>query len=517
MSAATEAAAATESAAATEATAATEAAAATEAKLEEARSQLRSCQSVNMRTATDLQVCQERLHQSQQALQQSENEVLALQVIGVVVDRAWLERGVNRGSLLRHAVDTSRQLEAANVSWQLDWADWQLQGAPHQAGHPGHFGLMRTAATMDSTSLDKFRSGVAGPKDSECRKIININEGETGSFMSAAYKPAYAFQTDRTLSDLPSKMEGSLFSEDLQLHANKKHASGLWQLAICSSPGRHQFGSGFFLSQQFSLNAELQTLFKWRGISSFDRYTDVRLCVHFSQVFRNEGVEGPMFMAEVAATPIQHVFTPPRLYKLLARPSEPRYENVSTKMDSPRLAIAAGQGFRPLPEDISTGADRSADFVIGILPCHDLWFKRMTPTAVQSMPPYFFVPSATPAVPSGDDIMVATGYPWLPMALALANTLSASAGDVIAVGRAQIKHRCSTAPGMSGGPVWPLHAPCTFKAIHCGSSGTENRAYFNHAYNVHDDLFVLNYVCAVCAAGAVQGEPSRLAATVHAT
>ncbi|KAJ9510665.1 hypothetical protein QJQ45_027518, partial [Haematococcus lacustris] len=56
------------------------AAAATEAELEEATSQLRSCQSVNMRTATDLQVCQERLHQSQQALQQSENEVLGLQV-----------------------------------------------------------------------------------------------------------------------------------------------------------------------------------------------------------------------------------------------------------------------------------------------------------------------------------------------------------------------------------------------------------------------------------------------------
>ncbi|KAJ9514144.1 hypothetical protein QJQ45_002243 [Haematococcus lacustris] len=54
--------------------AATEAAAATEAELEEARSQLRSCQSVNMRTATNLQVCQEQLHQSQQALQQSENE-----------------------------------------------------------------------------------------------------------------------------------------------------------------------------------------------------------------------------------------------------------------------------------------------------------------------------------------------------------------------------------------------------------------------------------------------------------
>ncbi|KAJ9522908.1 hypothetical protein QJQ45_023697 [Haematococcus lacustris] len=48
------------------------AAAATQAELEEARSQLLSCQDVNMRAATDLQVCQEQLHQS--------NEVLAMQV-----------------------------------------------------------------------------------------------------------------------------------------------------------------------------------------------------------------------------------------------------------------------------------------------------------------------------------------------------------------------------------------------------------------------------------------------------
>ncbi|KAL6751662.1 hypothetical protein V8C86DRAFT_2774231 [Haematococcus lacustris] len=87
---------------------------------------------------------------------------------GVVVNKAWRRRGVNRGSLRRHAVDTSRQLEAAHVSWQADWADWQaLGGQPnsmpyrppspfaitpgcsckahhikldtraHQAGHPG--------------------------------------------------------------------------------------------------------------------------------------------------------------------------------------------------------------------------------------------------------------------------------------------------------------------------------------------------------------------------------------------
>ncbi|KAJ9518159.1 hypothetical protein QJQ45_010097 [Haematococcus lacustris] len=104
---------------------------------------------------------------------------------------AWLERAVNRGSLLRHAVDTSRQLEAAHVSWQLDWADWQAAGGqrntrPYRPPFPfaltpscsckAHhikldtralFGLMRTAGMLpaDITSLPKFRSGVAGPKD----------------------------------------------------------------------------------------------------------------------------------------------------------------------------------------------------------------------------------------------------------------------------------------------------------------------------------------------------------------
>ncbi|KAJ9513956.1 hypothetical protein QJQ45_021024 [Haematococcus lacustris] len=55
-------------------------AAATEAALDAARSQLCSSQTDYMRTATELQVCQEQLHQSQQALHQSQNEVPALQV-----------------------------------------------------------------------------------------------------------------------------------------------------------------------------------------------------------------------------------------------------------------------------------------------------------------------------------------------------------------------------------------------------------------------------------------------------
>ncbi|KAJ9513795.1 hypothetical protein QJQ45_020875 [Haematococcus lacustris] len=112
---------------------------------------------------------------------------------GVVVNEAWLERKVNRGRLLRHAVDTSRQLEAAHVSWQADWADWQAAGGqrntrPYRPPSPfaitpgcsckAHhikldteaiYGLMQAAGMLprDITSLPKFRNGVAGPKDSE--------------------------------------------------------------------------------------------------------------------------------------------------------------------------------------------------------------------------------------------------------------------------------------------------------------------------------------------------------------
>ncbi|KAJ9532580.1 hypothetical protein QJQ45_010662 [Haematococcus lacustris] len=101
---------------------------------------------------------------------------------GVVVNDAWLERAVNRGSLLRHAVDTSRQLEAANVSWQADWAVWQAAGGqrntrPYRPPSPfaltpgcsckAHhiklntqalYGLMRTAGMLpaDITSLPRM-------------------------------------------------------------------------------------------------------------------------------------------------------------------------------------------------------------------------------------------------------------------------------------------------------------------------------------------------------------------------
>ncbi|KAJ9509541.1 hypothetical protein QJQ45_002007 [Haematococcus lacustris] len=100
-------------------------------------------------------------------------------------DKAWLERGVNRGSLVRHVVDTSRQLKAAHVSWQLDWAHWQAaerqrSTRPYRPSSPfaltpgcnckAHhikldtkaiFGLIRAAGMLpaDITFLTKFKNG----------------------------------------------------------------------------------------------------------------------------------------------------------------------------------------------------------------------------------------------------------------------------------------------------------------------------------------------------------------------
>ncbi|KAJ9519796.1 hypothetical protein QJQ45_013510 [Haematococcus lacustris] len=113
---------------------------------------------------------------------------------GVVVTKAWRQMGVNPGSLLRHAVDTSRQLEAAHVSWQADWADWQaLGGQPNSRPYrppspfaitPGcsckahHikldtraiYGLVRAAGMLpaDITSLPKWLRPVRSMATRSC-------------------------------------------------------------------------------------------------------------------------------------------------------------------------------------------------------------------------------------------------------------------------------------------------------------------------------------------------------------
>ncbi|KAJ9521501.1 hypothetical protein QJQ45_008794 [Haematococcus lacustris] len=129
---------------------------------------------------------------------------------GERVDDDWVEDPVNRGRLLRHAVHTTREMEAAMAAWQLDMVPWQqaeltnpglLPRPPRpptpyaltptskcQARHVfidtmGLYGMMHDAGMLGVlteegvTSLKKFRNGalpdpavpgnfIAGPKDS---------------------------------------------------------------------------------------------------------------------------------------------------------------------------------------------------------------------------------------------------------------------------------------------------------------------------------------------------------------
>ncbi|KAL6748229.1 hypothetical protein V8C86DRAFT_2884637 [Haematococcus lacustris] len=320
------------------------------------------------------------------------------------------------------------------------------------------------------------------------------------------FKPIYAYNTDRTLSEKPSRMQDSEFAEDQQLFEKRQQASGLWQLSVHDKE-RNQFGSAFFLSQPFTLDDQLRHILGWDGLSERD-------CIMFCSamhVFRDEAQDKPRFAAEVVASSTLSLITESRSYKVLARSCQPVYENVSNNMDSPRLATASGRHFKALPPDVTTSVDRDADFVIGVMACHPTWFKDGLETK-----PYFFVPCATPPTAGSDDVMVVTGYPCEPTqdhleqvygvtgqdmlralleyrSLLLPNNLSASAGDVIAVGQAQIKHRCSTGPGMWGGPLWPLDRPCTFHGVHGRSFGSDMSANLNCAYSAHADLFVLNY------------------------
>ncbi|KAL6752781.1 hypothetical protein V8C86DRAFT_2746767 [Haematococcus lacustris] len=138
---------------------------------------------------------------------------------GVVVNKAWRQRGVNRGSLLRHAVDISRQLEAANVSWQADWADWQaLGGQPNSRPYrppspfaitPGcsckahHikldtraiYGLMRAAGMLPAniTSLTSIPPAIQPsiwPNDGQTFAQVVQTDGVTVSLLFTRPKPA---------------------------------------------------------------------------------------------------------------------------------------------------------------------------------------------------------------------------------------------------------------------------------------------------------------------------------------
>ncbi|KAJ9523460.1 hypothetical protein QJQ45_007153 [Haematococcus lacustris] len=114
---------------------------------------------------------------------------------GQVVDEDWLGRKANRGSLLRHAVYISRELEAANTSWQLDCMAHHIQLDTRAL-----YGLMQTARVLPAgiTSLPKFTDGVVmrdgkpdlGPKNSEKFENIVHTDGVAVSLMFTRPKPA---------------------------------------------------------------------------------------------------------------------------------------------------------------------------------------------------------------------------------------------------------------------------------------------------------------------------------------
>ncbi|KAJ9510050.1 hypothetical protein QJQ45_011725 [Haematococcus lacustris] len=130
---------------------------------------------------------------------------------GEEVDHDWVEDPANRGRLLRHAMHTTREMEAAMAAWRLDMVPWQqaelishgLLPRPPRPPTPyaltptskcsarhifidtkGLYGMMRDAGMLGVlteegvTSLKKFRNGalpnpaepgkfIEGPKDSQ--------------------------------------------------------------------------------------------------------------------------------------------------------------------------------------------------------------------------------------------------------------------------------------------------------------------------------------------------------------
>ncbi|KAJ9514222.1 hypothetical protein QJQ45_012196 [Haematococcus lacustris] len=155
---------------------------------------------------------------------------------GELVDHDWVENPANRGRLLRHAVHTTREMEAAMAAWQLDMVPWQqaeltnpgLLPRPPRPPTPyaitpsskcrvrhvfidtrDLYGMMRDAGMLGVlteagvTSMTKFRNGalpdpaepgkyIEGLKDSHCievsaRSILKDRLGKTEGCCAVAY------------------------------------------------------------------------------------------------------------------------------------------------------------------------------------------------------------------------------------------------------------------------------------------------------------------------------------------
>ncbi|KAJ9519814.1 hypothetical protein QJQ45_013492 [Haematococcus lacustris] len=134
---------------------------------------------------------------------------------GEKVDHDWVEDPANRGRLLRHAVHTTREMEAAMAAWQLDMVPWEQSQPTNLSTRPPRpptpyaltptskcqarhifidtnvlYGLMSDAGMLGVlteagvTSLTKFRNGalpdpanpgeyIAGPANSKGMGAVN--------------------------------------------------------------------------------------------------------------------------------------------------------------------------------------------------------------------------------------------------------------------------------------------------------------------------------------------------------
>ncbi|KAJ9521291.1 hypothetical protein QJQ45_023006 [Haematococcus lacustris] len=143
---------------------------------------------------------------------------------GEKVDHDWVEDPANRGRLLRHAVHTTREMEAAMAAWQLDMVPWEQSQPTNLSTRPprpptpyaltptskcrarhifidtrGLYGLMSDAGMLGVlteagvTSEDKFRNGalpdparpghyIEGPPNSKSTRwhiFMGVDPGKT--------------------------------------------------------------------------------------------------------------------------------------------------------------------------------------------------------------------------------------------------------------------------------------------------------------------------------------------------
>ncbi|KAJ9504947.1 hypothetical protein QJQ45_013609 [Haematococcus lacustris] len=177
--------------------------------------------------------------QAEVALQRS---LLGLEE-GERVDDDWVEDPANLGRLLRHAVHTTREMEAAMAAWQLDMVPWEqseptnlLTRPPRpptpyaltptskcQARHiyidtNGIYGLMSDAGMLGVlteegvTSLDKFRNGALpdpakpGPENSKFRSS-RVSSADNTPSETLLYTPPESFRWLRPVKSMAKRSQ----------------------------------------------------------------------------------------------------------------------------------------------------------------------------------------------------------------------------------------------------------------------------------------------------------------------